>query len=305
VSTSPERDILIESVRTYPVRKSMGPLSGLGGSIKAEGLRQPLTLWTDGTLISGARRLRAHFLMAGALDGSQYRRIKAVFVDTIEDAAKRLTADMQDDVDDSARPMKWSEVCRLWELLRRLDEPAAIKRAQAARRRGVELRRKTYTGERPPGRSPHHSDDYALSVLCEPFDISGSTARRLWSVYSMATGLRRVSEERQAAAVAALAAIDSKESTISANYQRLMRGSITPVPAPPAAVVASAAAAKQLTAWERSLPQLEGLTTGLSALGAPNSELAWEQVGPAHARLMKVRRDLDKIIRQMKETNKS
>jgi len=86
----------------------------LGASIRDDGLRHPITLWKDGTIISGGRRLRAYLLM-------DMPRIQAVFVDNIEDAAKRMLADNEDDL--LALPWKWSEVCRLWEMLRRLDAP--------------------------------------------------------------------------------------------------------------------------------------------------------------------------------------
>jgi hypothetical protein len=50
---------------------------------------------------------------------------------------------------------------------------------------------------------------------------------------------------------------------------------------------------------------MEGLVAGLVELGPPNAELTWEQVGPVHARLSAIRRDLEKMIKQMKELNQS
>ena len=64
------------------------------------------------------------------------------------------------------------------------------------------------------------------------------------------------------------------------------------------------AAPKQLAAWTRTLPQMEGLTAALIELGAPSPDLTWEQVGPVHARFTLVRRELEKMIKQMREINK-
>lgn len=293
---SGERIIRTEAVRIPRLRESNGSCLPLANSIRDEGLRRPITVWSDGTLVSGQRRLVAHMLL-------ERERIPAVFVNTIEDAAKRMLGDNQDQDDGLAVAWKWSEVCRLWEVLRRLDAPAAVKRKDAATRRGVELRRKTQAGQRKPGRSHSHSEDYVLGVICEPFGISSATARRIETIYHMGYGTTNASDEKRELAREVMADVDNNGS-IWANYQRLMghRGVVSrpriEVPVEPVA------AAKQLTAWERSLPQMEGLVAGLAELGPPNAELIWEQVGPVHTRLMAVRRELEKIIRQMRESNK-
>lgn len=293
-----ERQILIEAVRVPRVRDNTGSLSTLGKSIRDEGMHRPLTLWKDGTLISGARRHRA-CLLAGVAT------VPAVFVDTVEDTAKNLLQDSQDDY--LALPMKWVEVCRLWEILRRLDLPAAAVRMDEARRRGVELRRQTQTGARKAGRSSGHSEDYVLKLLSGPFGISETTAKRLWSIYGLATGIvPDATDEKRDHARQALAAIDSGESSISANYARLTSNRLAPisVPRPPTPPV-SADAARQVAAWARSMPQMAGLSAGLVELGPPNTELTWDQVEPVYKQLMVVRRELEQIIKQMRESNKS
>lgn len=293
---SSELRVPISSVRVTDTRDSYGTLSELGASIRDEGMRHPVTLWKDGTLVSGRRRFRA-CLMLGAHD------IPAVHVDNIEDAAQRLTTDNLDDY--LAQPMTGTEMCRLWELLRRLDEPAAVLRRDAARRRGVELRRETQAGTRPPGRDVGHSEDYTLRLLAPPFGLSATTAKRLWRIYSTAVGGPEVPADRREQARQAMKSIDARESSIFANYDRLAnnRG---PAPRPRAAEPAGPVpAARQITAWAKSLPQMEGLTAGLVELGPPAAELTWDQVGPVHARLMAVRRDLEKIINKMRETSKS
>jgi hypothetical protein len=298
--TSIEMAINIEAVRVPSIRMSdsYGILSVLGNSIRDEGMRRPITVWKDGTLISGLRRHRACLLLGR-------KQIQAVFVDTIEDAAKSLLADNEDDY--LARPLKWTEVCHLWELLRRLDGPAAARRAEQARRRGVELRRLTQAGKRKPGRAGNHSEDYVLAVLGPPFGVSEATARRLWNVYVQANAVIQSGDgEKRDQARRALRSIDAGESTISAEYQRLVSGRIAPVSRPkPVAPIESAASARQVAAWERALPQMEGLTAGLVELGPPNAGLTWEHVGPVYTRLMAVRRELEKIIKQMRETNRA
>jgi hypothetical protein len=295
--TSSEQLISIEAPRTPHVRRGTGRLNTLADSIRHDGLRHPIVLWKDGTLLSGTRRHRACLLLGR-------ERIPAVFVDTIEDAAKHLLADNEDD--HLAVPMKWSEVCRLWELLRRLDEPAAVQRGAAARRRGVELRRLTEAGKRNPGRSRQHSEDYVLGVLGPTFGMSASTAKRLWAVYEMAYVPGELADDKREQAREALRRIDAGEASIFACYAHLRSGHPAPAsPLRPGGPAVPAAARVQRAAWDRSLPQMEGLVAGLAELGPPNAELTWEQVAPVYARLSAVRRDIEKMIKKMREINPS
>jgi hypothetical protein len=134
------------------------------------------------------------------------------------------------------------------------------------------------------------------------------TAKRLWIIHSTATGCGNVqaTDERREQARHALKLIDAGESSIYSAYDRLTsdRGP-APRPRPVAERAGPVPAARQIAAWSKSLPQMEGLVAGLAELGPPNAELAWDQVGPVHARLMTVRRDLEKIINKMRETSKS
>jgi len=299
-----ETKIHIETVRTHEVRQNMGVLTGLGKSLVAEGQRHPITVWKDGTLISGARRLRCHFLLSGGQNRTGFKHINAVFVDTIEDAAKRLLADNEDP--ECAKPMTPSDMCRLWALVRQLDEPAALKRAEQARRRGVELRNLTQRGQRKPGRSQSRTDDYVLTVLAEPFGFSAATARRIEVIFQTATGVIEADEKKRQQAIKLMDDLDQNRATVWASYKQLMGLKPKAVAAPRAKAepVEAAEAAKQLAAWTRALPPLQGLVSGLSELGPPNPELTWEQVGPVHAQLAAVRRDLEKMIWKMKEISK-
>lgn len=293
---SGERLVRTETIRIPKYRPSNGSCLDLATDIETVGLLRPVILWTDGTLISGQRRVFAHYLL-------HKERIQAVFVNTIEEAAKRLLDDNRDER--LALPMKWSDVCRLWEVLHRLDEPAAVRRTDEARRRGVELRRKTQTGQRQPGRLASQNTDYALGVICEPFGISYATARRIRRVYRISEGIADLPDQRELAKEV-MADIDAGGS-IWANYQRLL-GSREPTTQrimPPPPTVDPAPARSQLAAWAKSLPQMEGLTVGLLELGPPNPDLTWDQVGPVHTRLMNIRRTLEKMIKQMKEIDKS
>jgi hypothetical protein len=290
-----ERTIRTESVRIPKVRDTYNSCAKLSASIRDDGLRHPITLWADGTLISGGRRLFAHLL-------AEKPRIQAVFVGTIEEAAKRLLADNQDTF--LASPMKWSEVCRLWEVLRRLDAPAAAKRMDDARRRGVELRRQTQEGKRRPGRSSNRSDDYVMSVICEPFGVSSATAKRIETMYRLGYGTAEAPDDKRELAREVLREVD-QGAPIWPEYQRLMGQRVIVARPRPVVPVVSADAARQQAAWSRSLPQLEGLVAGLTELGPPNAELTWEQVGPVHARLKAARREIEKMINQMKGLNQS
>jgi hypothetical protein len=289
-----ETTVGFEALRLPTIRSQFGNLSRLADSIQSEGLRHPITAWTDGTLISGVRRTLAYF---GCRPDT---RIPVVFVDTIEDAAKRLFADSQDDR--CAHQMKWSEVCRLWETLRHLDEPAAAKRLDAARRRGVELRRATLAGKREPGRGSY-ATDYVLHVLSQPFGISDSTAGRLWALHVLATAPE--DDERNLRARKALRDIDDGAISIWGAYQQLGNRRPPTSHPRPATPAVPAAAARQAAAWEKALPQMEGLVAGLVELGPPNPELSSEQVDPVRARLAGIRRNLEKIIKQMKEISQS
>lgn len=282
--------VRVESVRIPKYRHSYGSCLDLANSIETDGLRHPITLWKDGTLISGGRRLFAHILF-------ERERIPAVFVNTIEDAAKRLHDDNQDTY--LAEPMLWSEIGALWHRLRLLDAPAAVKRADEARRRGVELRRQTQAGARHPGRSGNRSEDYVLHVICEPFGYSYSTCRRVEAIWQAANA-EQDSPDRGLARTL-LKQIDDGAPVWPA-YKQLkgIENSPNQTATPPPAPRVPAAAAKQLTAWDRVLPALEGLVVGLTELGPPNPALTWDQVGPVRTRLMASRRAMEQIIKQMK-----
>lgn len=290
-----ERMIRTELVRIPPMRHGYGSCAALAASIRDEGLHRPITLWRDNTLISGSRRLFAHLLL-------ERPRIPVVFVGTIEDAAKRMLADNL--ADQLALPWKWSEVCRLWEVLRRLDAPAAVKRTDETRRRGVELRKQTLSGKRKPGRSQSRTDDYVLGVICEPFGISSATARRIEIVYHTGYGTTDAPDEKRELARELMANID-ESGNVWANYQRLMGGRRTVTRPRPVETMEPAPAARQLAAWSKSLPQMQGLAAGLIELGPPHPDLTWDQVGPVRTQLMAVRRELEKIINQMRENDQS
>jgi hypothetical protein len=294
---SGERQVRTADIR-IPYARSPGSCLALSKSIETEGLHRPITLWSDGTLVSGRRRLFAYMLLGR-------ERIPAVYVNTIEEAAKRTLADNLDDQD--AIAWKWSEVGRWWELMRRLDEPAAVRRRDEARRRGVRLRQQTQAGKRKPGRAQDakHSEDYVLTVLCEPFGISGATAKRIETIFQTGYGTRQAPDEKRELARNLMAQIDTG-TPVWPCYERLLGPRPPRSHAPKAPkVIEPATAARQVSAWQRSLPQLEGLVAGLAELGPPNPDLTWNEVGPVHTRLMAIRRELEKMIKQLRETDKS
>lgn len=287
-----ECQVKIESIRIPSFRDPGGCLR-LAYDIRDTGLRRPVTLWKDGTLLSGRRRVFAFVLL-------ERERIPAVFVDTVEDVAEQLLADAQDG--HLATPWKWSEACRLWARLRQLDAPAAARRLDEARRRGVDLRRQTMAGKRRPGRAKPHLD-YVLSVAAEPFGVSAATARRIETIFEAATA--EPPHEKRELAREVLDDLD-RTGNVWANYRRFQgRRDAPPVAPRPAVQVEPAPAARQLAAWERAMPQMEGLVTGLMELGPPNPDLTWDQIGPYATRLAAVRRAMEKMIKQMRETSKS
>lgn len=144
-----------------------------------------------------------------------------------------------------------------------------------------------------------------MGIVGEPFGMAEATASRLWAVYRLATS-PALPDNRRAQAIRAMEAIDSGESSIWASYAALIsnrRATVSRVRT--VAPASSAPAARQRAAYDRAVPQLEGLIAGLTELGPPHPDQTWSQVGPVHARLMKVRRDLEKIIKNMKETAQS
>lgn len=293
--------VRIESVRVPTVRTEHGACKPLADDIETSGLEQPIVLWGDCTLISGRRRLIAYQLL-------QRDRIPAVFVHTIEEAAKRLLMDAQNAR--LSRPMTRSDICRLWQVLRRLDAPAAVKRHDAARRLGAELRAQTQAGKRPAGRSQNRSEDYFLSVMCEPFGFSGATARRIETIYEVATGIALAAPDRVTLAKQIMKDFDRGE-PIWPGYQKFLDSRTTPkkvlkkAAPPPPPPVEQVPASKQVAAWEKTLPTLEGMVAGLVALGPFAAELGWAEIGPIHARLSVIRREMEKMIRTMKEKNQA
>lgn len=289
--------IRTESVRIPRYRSSPGSCMALANSIDKDGMRHPICVWTDGTLVSGERRLRATMLL-------QRDRINAVFVSTIEDAAKRLLADNQDE--ELAIPMLPSDRCRLWARMRILDEPALILRLAAARRRGVELRKQTQDGARPPGRrSGSNGEEYLLEVLAEPFGLSAATAARIDRIYRTGYGTDfDATDEQRELARQFMKDLDAGKGSIWAFYQQLL-GHSPKKSAPALKAVApkqaTATGSKQMSSWDKALPTLEGLMSALTGLGPPSPDLTPEQVAPYQDRLRKIRREVEILINQMKE----
>lgn len=293
-ATNQEVTIRTEVVRLSDIRRDYGDLDELRKSMLVDGLRHPITVWTDCTLVSGSRRLRAQLL-----NGRD--EIKAVFVDNIEDAAARLTIDNADET--AAKPMAWSEICRLWELLRILDEPNAVRRADAARRRGVALRKQTQSGARPAGRARSRTENYLLAVASKPFGIGEASASRAMTLYRWANDLDRTPEERERA-TRLLSDLDEGRGSIWSNFAKLTGQQAIPTKKPKQQHNGpSLPPNEQIAAWNRSLPVLEGLIDGLLRLGPPHEDLDWNQLGPVSNRLSAARRELEKIIRKMKEQN--
>lgn len=280
----------IESVRDPGYRQSYGDLAPLVDDISRIGLKHPITLWSDGTLISGARRLRAHYMLGG-----NWQNIRTVYVDNIEDAATRLGIDNAD-----SDAMPWTDTLRLWEVLRKLDGPAYIKRTDEARRRGVELRRQTQAGARPAGRTKQRSDDYFLGVICKAYGISDATAARLWLMHTLANDPE---DSRCEQAKQALKSIDAGDSSIWANYHQLSkrRTGAVPLRRQETPLLPVVPAPKQRAAWARLLPPLEGMVAGLIELGAPSPDLDRAEIDASLNRLKTVRRDIEKIINSMRE----
>lgn len=294
----PEKPVPVADVNVPLIRNdsnsNYAASADLIDSIEKEGLLIPITIWSDGTLVSGYRRLRACVSL-------NRTTIPAVTVDTIEDAAKRLLSDNGNE--HLAVPLLPSEMCRLWDVLIELDAPAAAVRRNEARRRGVELRKQTQLGQRKAGRSKNKGTaaEYLMGVLGEPFGMAEATASRLHMIHRMINDAALPADRRERAA-AAMIALDEGKSSIWASYDSLIvkrpNGSTRARLAPP---TEPASPAKQRASWDRILPQLEGLTDGLTQLGTPNPGLTSEQVAPVHARLMKIRRDIEKVINGMKE----
>lgn len=301
--TGEERTVRTETIRVRRHRDDNGSCLKLARSIEKEGLRRAVTVWSGGkydcTLISGERRLFAHMLL-------KKETIQAVFVDTIEAAAKRMIDDAIDATvcgDSLAKQMTYSEMCRLWATMRLLDEPANALRRRAAKERGSDLRRKTRAGLRRPGRAAGRTEDYLLTVAAEPFGMSSASARRAERIYNVALGVVEATADRAEKARALMKDLDARQISVWDAYTRLNDSRRIYRPKQVEASGPATSARKQLSAWERGLPPLEGLIEGFVALGDPSPDLTWVELGPVHARLSAARRDLEKMIKRMKEIN--
>jgi hypothetical protein len=301
--TGQENMIPVDQLTSPDYRRAQyDGLAKLMASIENGGLRHPVTAWTGNLVISGSRRVAAYRALV-AMGHEQYRNISVVHVDNIEDAAKRVMEGNGDE--GQSAPMKPSDLCHWWDVMRGLDAPAAARRLDEARRQGVALRRATQAGKRQPGRSHTRGRgiEYQLSILAEPFGMSEATASRLYAIHQM-TQRKSLPADRRQAAADALDILDRGESSIWRSYAALLAGR-NPTPNSLRAAPASTPvpAARQVASWDRALPKLEGMVAGLVELGPPNPDLTWHEVGPVHARLAKARRDLEKIINKMRETN--
>lgn len=284
--------VRVDTLRQTKTRSGLGNLTQLRTSLLRDGFRHPICAWSDGTVISGERRLVAAIVAGGDA-------VPVEYVSTIEDAAKRLTEDNEDDY--LAKPRTWSEVCALWEVLRKLDGPAAQQRRRANIQRGQELRKQAVTGQRKPGRTSTRGQDYFLSVLAPPFGISDATARRILCIYRAAkqTGPNGLAAEL-------MRDVDLHKGAVWKSYQKLLghdpdaphepkKPKPAPLPPPP-----SAAAAQQLQALSNAEAHMAGMIAGIRALGPLNPALTWKELAPHHAALSEIRRGVEKLIKEMK-----
>lgn len=279
-----------DSLRQTKTRSGLGSLTQLRASLLRDGFRHPICAWSDGTVISGERRLVAA-IMAGA------DTVPVEYVSTIEDAAKRLTEDNEDDY--LTKPRTWSEVCELWEVLRRLDAPAAQQRRRANMQRGQELRRAVLAGKRKPGRASGRGQDYFLTVLAPPFGISDATARRIVCIHRAA---KQMGPNSLAAEL--MQGVDLHKGAVWKSYQRLLghNPDAPHAPAKPKLLpqLPSAAAAQQLQALSSAEAHMAGMLAGIRALGPLNPTLEWSTLAPHHAALSEIRRGVEKLIKEMK-----
>jgi len=109
-------------------------------------------------------------------------------------------------------------------------------------------------------------------------------------------------DEKRELAREVMRAID-ESGNVWANYQRLTGARNTVSRPRPVETVEPAPARGRSPRGTSPCRKMEGLTAGLIELGPPNPGLTWDLVEPVHARLMAVRRDLEKIIKQMRESN--
>lgn len=290
-----ELEVRVEAMRMRRFRSHLGDVWKLADSMMIEGQHHPVILWRDNTVISGERRVHAA-LMAGK------DSLKVEYVSTIEEAAAALIKQNSDNATHS-KAMLWSEVASLWELLRELDKPAALRRADSNRRRGVKLRRQVQAGRREPGRGPKEGgEEYFLKVVTPPFDISAASARRILSIYRGAVSTDPEQKDRAAFAWELMADIDAN-GNIWANYQRWQGvRSLPPTAANKQPATKPAAAEKQVAAFVKAAATMSGVMDGLAALGPVHSSLTWEQVASSCAQFARVRRELEKLIKQMRET---
>lgn len=283
----------LADIRRVPIRDddNIGDLTQLKLSIAEEGLRQPLLLWNDGTLISGGRR----FLALASLPNAYYT---VRFVNDLDQLGGELEKQVADDT--AAQPMRLSEICRLWDVIRKLDEPAAAQRAHRRRSLASSLRRQLKDGARTAGRHPEPGGEaYFLARVVPPFGMSPATAMRLLYVHHTATGRRQASAKTAALAKQLMRQVD-EDGNVNGAYRTLMGHRPVRMPEP-AVARARVSAEKQLSALGSAAAHLSGITAGAKALGPISKELTWEQIGPVHAQFSAVRRDLEQMIKQMKE----
>lgn len=170
--------VLIESVRVEGRhRKDLGDLVSLQRSIREIGyLLHPIVITRDSRLVAGQRRLEACRRL-------HWVEIPARFVDTLDDAALLLRAELEENTE--RKEMLPSELASLGETLYALEAEAAKERQRAAGRdhgRGIACGDETtsYFRGGPPGAERNKT----RSVVGEALGMSSKTYGELRYVYT-------------------------------------------------------------------------------------------------------------------------
>lgn len=276
----------IEAIRVEGrYRKDVGDIEALATSISGPaGLINPITVTADGRLIAGERRLTACRQLGWA-------SIPAIVVADMDDAIARLVAERDENTE--RKEMTVSERVALAKALEGIEAERIAERRHADRVRAGKIRQ----GVEPPRVPNGTRGERAAEIAGRAVDLPPTTYFKARAVVDAADD-PDLPAERRAVAEAALLDMDAT-GNIAGNYEKV-RGLRAPSLKAPvkAGIVGATAQRKAITA---ALPNLSGISYGLSQITELHPDITSEEAAQWVDGLSEARRVLEVLIKRCKE----
>lgn len=266
----------IEAIRAVGrYRKDLGDLDGLAKSIAAVGLLNPITITSDGQLITGQRRLEACRLLGRT-------EIECLIADDLDTAVQQLEAERDENTERKA--MTPEELVHLGRALEELERPRAQERKAAGQ-----------FGSGPETGTVVRGE--TAEVVGSALGISGTSYKRARAVVNAAYDESSSSDDREVAR-AALANMNATGNIVG-NYDKIRKVRDIRLGAPTSPALMDAK--KQRHALNSATANLSGIALALKRIGDLHPEITSEEAAQWVDDLSEARRVIEGLIKRLKE----